>query len=92
MEQWERQFQEMVETDPEYVKGMVMCQFIYLRKLDLSSIRDVLSGVAGQLRFKYPSAYSDFVRWIEFWHKQVLQEREKLNRQGDVIPFPGKRA
>ena len=92
MEQWEKQFQEMIDTNPEFVEGLVLCQFIYLRGLDLSSIKDVLSGIAGQLRFKYPSAYSDFVEWIGTWHEKTVQRQKKLNHQADVIQFPGKRA
>jgi hypothetical protein len=92
MEQWERQFQSMVETDPEFIESLVRGHFVFLRGLDISSVEDVLSGIAGQLRFKYPSAYLSFVRMVEIWNIQMLEEHEKLNHQADVIQFPGKMA
>lgn len=92
MEQWEKHFQGMVDTDLKRFDAFIRVLFPYLQGLEPSSIKGIFSGIAKQLRLKHPSAYWDFTEWMGYYHGELMKRHEKDNHQGDVIQFPGKGA
>jgi hypothetical protein len=87
MEKWEELFQNMLETNPKHARTFVDIYFVYLRDTDMVSAKQVISEIAGMLRFRQPEAYKEFEWWFKISHENMLENIEKNQHRAEIIQF-----